>query len=275
MIQLYSKNLLIRDSASGALASLDTMQWRRRLQAAFASCGLTEEWIADNLVEVLERRVRACSGMGLECSTTDIERCLQTVLNDTGFRDVALAFTWNTPPPETPPALAAAGAFQPELLDCADLPPQLQLRTRYIRASDWELECDDTSASLLQQRTLRLLPVSDIIPIAIVDCDLRRLLPPVGESLFELEFSVRLAQACGAARAILRQLYAQMRRTWPQIIHPGTHLRFLSLRGLPGADAQEAAIRDPAALSEQIGQCLKAIALPSDCQIPFSYSLRP
>jgi hypothetical protein len=275
MILLYSENLLIRDSATGELTTLDTKRLSQRLNAAFAACGITEEWIAENLTAVLERRIQACAKVGFEFSTTDIERCLQTVLNDTGFRDVALVFTWQSPSDNQAPEYSPLMTFQPELLDCAQVPPQLQLQTRYIKAEDWQLDCDDTCRELLSAQILRVLPSSDIIPIAVINCDLLRLLPPERAALFELEFAVSLGRACAAARALLHQMHQQLRATWPEIIQPGTHLRFVNFKEfLNTYQSLLNTAGEPRGLAAELGRCLNSALNATDREIPFSYSCR-
>ena len=275
MILLYSENLFIRDSATGALTTLDTERLCQRLCAAFAACGITEDWIAENLIAVLERRIRTCSKAGLEFSTTDIERCLQTVLNDTGFRDVALVFTWQSPNDSQAPQYSPLMTFQPELLDCAQLPPQLQLQTRYIKADAWQLSYDAATRRLIESQILRILPASDIIPIAVINCDLLRLLPPDQTVLFELEFAMSLSNACSAARTLLRQMHRQLRTTWPEITRPGTHLRFINFREF--LDTYQTFLNtasEPRGLAAELGRCLNSDNNAADREIPFSYSCR-
>lgn len=230
MIRLYSENLLIHDSADGALVSLDIGQLRQRLDEAFASCSLCETWIADNLIEVLRRRIVQCKDDGLVISTDDIDRCLQTVLTDTGFRDVALAFTWRHSPVHPLPADGGLSSLQPELLNCAACPPQLHFRPRYIRAEEWRCTPNAAVSAALSERLLRLLPVSDIIPIAVLSCDLARLIPADALPLFELEFAICGYRMTRAARALFSGMLRQMRRTWPEITRPGLHLRFINYR---------------------------------------------
>ena len=98
------------------------------------------------------------------------------------------------------------------------LSPVLALgaKVRYISAGEWSLPLSVAAEELLGRRVLWLQPVSDILPVAVVQCRLARLTGQagvVGEAAFlsSLPGLVAVLQEC------LVLMRGQMVRLWPEV----------------------------------------------------------
>lgn len=251
---------------------------RERLLRSFQACGVSESWIPEDMLEVLEKRLQEREDGDPSSAATldelDILKILADSLKATGFADVAAAFLGegNPPPPgerrswtaaeiaslldehNFPPAAPAeerkslarrcldalgrldfatgataslvlelARHLLPDGTDAATAPdappddvplPQLQQPTRYIGAGQWAPAGSPQLTELLRLRILRPCPASDILPVAVVECNLTRLYdlptPPLEEDLAPL-----LRQLCQELKNLLAQMHGQMAACWP------------------------------------------------------------
>ena len=95
MISVFSESIFLLD-AEGHQVSFDLDAWRRELDGAFEACGFRGEyWRTENLVLCLEEKARLDTQNGAPLTEADIIRLLTTMLNGTGYGEVAEAFLSN------------------------------------------------------------------------------------------------------------------------------------------------------------------------------------
>jgi len=89
MISVFSESLFLLDN-EGRQVSFDLDAWRQELNSAFEACGLRGEyWRTENLVLCLEEKARLDAQSGTLLTEAEIIRLLTTMLNSTGYGEVA------------------------------------------------------------------------------------------------------------------------------------------------------------------------------------------
>ncbi len=295
MIKSTEQNIRLADQADGATQHLDVEELRERLAEAFQTCGIRESWVPDDLLDVLERRLRENGGAAaslLDCN--EIYRMLVESLNATGFADVANAFLKQEESPaddesaarrpwsqedlrgllaETPWApmedtaraqlahaaaealarLAIPGGTTAQLalevarnlmaaeeaggamhgdsaaavgMEAAGAPRPLGCRPRYIAADQWALTASAQLQELMRLRILRPCPASDILPVAVVECNLVRIFDLAQPPRQEDELVALLASLCNEVKSLLAQMHARMAQCWPAQQTAGSRLLF-------------------------------------------------
>ncbi len=268
----------VLDPDAGQLVPLDLDRLREDVRGAFRRCGILEEWMGDNLLDVLCEQFRQEQSDGLEITLLDVERALCGVLEATGLVDVCQEFVharrsgagataapreefsatlqeWDGESlrrfledcPELPegvlPAVleklpeGLAGAGYPRVSqalvrefarhlaqrfreESGVCPPELspQTRVRYLTLQDWEGLPLSEEARLLRARgALFLQPVSDILPVAVAQFRLARLMdfpdaPVSAESLVG-----RLPRIAALLTECLVLMRGLMGRQWPEV----------------------------------------------------------
>ncbi len=296
MIKPAEQNIRLADQADGATQLLDVEELRERLTEAFRACGIQEAWVPDDLLDVLERRLRENGGIVANLlNRNEIYNILTESLNATGFADVATAFMEEEAPEED--KLPVRKEWSPdELVDLlADAPwapldgnsrahvaqataealarlairggttSQLALEVarnlmaaeaapdssgssfgsnapeaapdssgsrfashnvQYIAADQWALSCSPQLQELLRLRILRPCPASDILPVAVVECNLVRIFdlaqPPRGQD----ELVALLEAFCAEVKSLWAQMHARMAACWPTQRTSGSRLLF-------------------------------------------------
>ena len=303
MIKPAEQNIRLADQPDGATQLLDVEELRERLTEAFHACGIQEAWVPDDLLDVLERRLRENGGIVANLlNRNEIYNILTESLNATGFADVAAAFMEEEAPEEdrtpvrkewspdelidlladapwTPSdsglrahvsqataealaRLAIPGGVSERLaleiarnLLAAETPSSvpsvssapsshglqqptthetepfsgtglLESHTQYIAADQWALSCSPQLQELLRLRILRPCPASDILPVAVVECNLARIFdltqPPRGQD----ELVALLEALCTEVKSLWAQMHARMAACWPTQRTAGSRLLF-------------------------------------------------
>jgi hypothetical protein len=103
MIRLHSRNCLVI-AADGTLQSLDGEALRQRLQRAFRTCGISEQWTADHVALTIEEHVASRPDADLApMAEVDLHAMVLAVLPAAGFEDVGRAYEALVPLPARPP----------------------------------------------------------------------------------------------------------------------------------------------------------------------------
>jgi len=298
VIKPAEQSIRLADQADGAAQHLDVEELRDRLTEAFRACGIQEAWVPDDLLDVLERRLRENGGAVaslLDCD--EIYRLLAESLTATGFADVAAAFlgqNWDAAADDEPPRrrewsaddidnllaekawaptdgatrarlaqasvealarLAISGGTDARLVaeiarnllaaeppagapsvpssdclqqqeDTTDGARLLGDRAQYIAADQWALSGSQQLQELLRLRILRPCPASDILPIAVVECNLARLYDLATPPRQEDELAALLKALCTEINSLLAQMHARMAQCWPELRPAGARILF-------------------------------------------------
>jgi hypothetical protein len=93
MIQLASTHLLVSDD-QGRKQSFDAELLRRDLSQAFASVGVTEDWLTEHIALIIEERIRSAHDEEERpMSIGEADKLVATVLGAAGYNDVGSEFS--------------------------------------------------------------------------------------------------------------------------------------------------------------------------------------
>jgi len=94
VIKSTEQGIRLADGVGGEERHLDMETLRDQLSEAFRECGIEDAWIPDNLLDVLEKRLREDDGeIAGQLESTEVYEMLAESLSATGFADVAKAFS--------------------------------------------------------------------------------------------------------------------------------------------------------------------------------------
>ena len=94
VIKSTEQGIRLADGEGGEERRLDMETLREQLAEAFRECGIEDAWIPDNLLDVLEKRLREDEGeVAGQLESSDVYDMLAETLSSTGFGDVARTFS--------------------------------------------------------------------------------------------------------------------------------------------------------------------------------------
>ncbi len=105
-------------------------------------------------------------------------------------------------------------------------PLSLDAKTQYISAEEWHLHLPPEAQQLLDRGVLKLMPVSDILPAAVVECNLSKLYSYPDAPQLELDLLTRLQNISTLLLGVLSAMGNQMAAMWPHINAPTAQVRF-------------------------------------------------
>lgn len=104
---------------------------------------------------------------------------------------------------------------------------------RYITQDSWNLPVDGAGRELLDRHIVVLQPVSDILPVAVVQCHLLRLFDAVEESpMDEGGFLGRMVGVSAFLQQCLVLMRGQMAKQWPDVQFSGAVVRMMGFSGV-------------------------------------------
>lgn len=180
---------------------------------------------------------------------------------------------------EATPALIAELArhllkFRPETTPAET--PAASAVTQYISASQWRLKLPQESRALLSEGVLKLMPVSDILPIAVAECRLCRLYELPSPPQLELELIPRIYAISEQIFLTLSEMRRRMLELWPKITPPHAQVRFAEFEAFlnlayPGRGRRR--VREREQLRLKVTALLKA-SLCHEISFPVTLSFR-
>ena len=266
MIQLDSDRLFLSDGEGGEIPA-DPAQLRLQLNSAFETCDIQKSWLADSLADTVTEKIRLACRRGEALTQEDVNRLLGNVLKVSGLGDVADAFIRIT---SGSPAVSASS---PESLTT---PARLRMpvTTRYINADQWQPDLPPECSLFLERRLLRVMPASDLLPVAVVLCRPALLhdfsTPPDASGTM----ADQLALLCRAIVPVLAAMKSRIRREWPDAREPQALIRFAGMDAFlqlsaSGSTRRRALTR----LRRQAAEIIRAqVDSCSDFTISISYS---
>jgi len=103
---------------------------------------------------------------------------------------------------------------------------------RYITQCAWDLPVEISGQSLLSHRVVVLQPVSDIVPVAVVQCHLLRLFDEIEETpVSEAVFLSRMVGVSAFLQQCLVLMRGKMRSCWPDVQFSGAVVRMMGFSG--------------------------------------------
>jgi hypothetical protein len=222
MIQLDRDKLVIADGKGGE-CDADTTCIRKRLNAAFEQCDIQKSWLAESLTEILEERIRSGHQRGELLAMPEIERLVSDVLCGSGLADVAEIFR------NMPSSFREREEDFREPAASSSAVRLIEVPTRYIKSEEWLPDVPDESRILLERRLVRLMPASDLLPMATIECRPARLhdynTPPDASGTLE----EHLGALCRLTVPLLAAMKARIVREWPEARRPDAHIRFAGM----------------------------------------------
>ncbi len=190
-----------------------------RLPGEFSRC--LREWTAESLAAFLGRCPDVPSGM-----LPEILRQLPERLAGAGYPRVSEALILEYARHLVHGLRAQSGEPFPELTLCS--------RVRYIAADQWNLPLTDACLALQERRVIWLQPVSDILPVVVVQCRLARLLDFSEPPLDEASFQTRVSRLSPLLLECLVLMQGQVQRQWPEVAGAVRGVvRFVDFSALP------------------------------------------
>ena len=127
--------------------------------------------------------------------------------------------------------------FSRHLVHLQNLPPDggalsVQSRVQYISSREWQLPLSEESQRLLDRRVLLLQPVSDILPVSIVQCRLARLFDFDDAPSGEAGLLSRLPSVASAVQECLVLMRGKMTQRWPELGDMSAVVRFVEFEAL-------------------------------------------
>ena len=104
---------------------------------------------------------------------------------------------------------------------------------RYITRDDWSLPLDEAGHAMLAQGVVVLQPVSDILPVAVVQCHLMRLFDGAGDAPADASaFLARMESVSAFLLQCLVLMRGQMSSRWPDVQFSGAVVRMMGFSGI-------------------------------------------
>lgn len=227
MINISSTSLLVYESDKNAYVCLESDELHRELCDSFEQCSIGATWMVDCILQVLPEKLRASRDAGKHLTKSDVRMLLASALEASGFPDVSRCFIAKD---------ANASKVMAEENHCvkkatstlAWTPQSLTSSVRYIPSDQWCLVLTETMRRFLSNRVIVLQSVSDVLPLAVVQCRLGRLWDIPGETpLDEDDFISSLATISSAVVECLSQMRNRIEREWSGIQQGTPAVRFV------------------------------------------------
>lgn len=233
MINTSASTLFVYDQEREYYISLDSEELRRELCDAFEACSVGASWMVDCILQALPEKLHACQDAGTRLTKEDVRMILASALDASGFADVSRAFLEKSSCTEASGTAAESIAGPNEQLP-AWSPQSLTSTVRYISSDKWNLDLSADARQLLSERIIVLQSVSDILPLAVVQCRLGRMWDlPKRMPLDEADFISRLPEITTIVTECISQMRLRIDSEWHGIQQGIPIVRFVDFETLP------------------------------------------
>lgn len=235
MIIASDNVIFVYEPQREAYVRLESDGLRRELCEAFEQCSVGASWMVDCILQALPEKLTSSREADIRLTEEDVRDLLANALFASGFPEVARTFVDNyvlaVQTRETSESSESQGEVPPHHHTWD--PQSLTSHVHYISGDQWNLNLDDNDRNLITQRILIPQPVSDIIPMAVVQCRLPRIWDiqqPTPST--EAEFISLLPGIAMATQNMLTQMRRRINSEWNGIQQANSAVRFTDFSAL-------------------------------------------